>query len=376
MSRNILVVEDNQRWQKLLKELSEECLQEIREDKKLTAIYSAPTIPSDRNNNVNVASTLSEAQAFFTDSKIDNIDNEPVKPVDLLILDINLTDETHSTTEGWNLLQFIKEKGDTVVTIVVSGEESPQRVIEGLMHHGAFSYIWKGNFRPGQFKTYVKLAVLYNDSINLLSMWNWYYTKVAVRIWDYALKSTRQDQLQKVEMPEKNDIKNEYDRRVDSLTKIPSATWSKRIINDLMNKSNWIFFSITIQGLEAFSSLIQGSQHADEVRRVMAYTLNKVVEEYGDDEDFIGQVDGEFVLISTPDKGHDLLSRVKDEFEQKIPQFYDYQDVEKGFSQVKINGETKNIPFMTMVGSYVTDLDGPFTDNREITKLASERKRI
>ncbi|MCB9109365.1 MAG: hypothetical protein H6633_34780 [Anaerolineales bacterium] len=374
MERKLLIVEDNTGWQEELKYLCETVLDEIHQDKTLKHLYLDDTFVYNKATAIKVVGDLESAKAYIEQEALAhprNAASNGQSYFDLVTVDINLTDETlEDTTEGWDFLTFLKEKLGEANVIIVSGEKSPGLVIEGLQKYGALSYVWKRQFEDAVFESEVKAIILYNDAVKLLNTWQWRNAKRALELWRL---------LHQIEFEHRPvyrlNIEDTFAKRVDSLTRIPNANWSHKMLGSLLDRQNWVLLSLTIKGLEDFSAVLRGSQHADQVRRFMAQILENTVLELGNETDFTGHVDGEFILISTPDRIEALWTRIEEQFNRQIGIFYDLQDNERGYAVLKVDGREEKIPLMRVVRSQVTADDGPFFSIETITELAAERKQ-
>ncbi|MCB0208898.1 MAG: response regulator transcription factor [Anaerolineae bacterium] len=374
MERRILIVEDNTGWQEELKYLCGNVLDAIHADETLKDLYLDALMAYNKETAIHVVGDLESAKAYI-EQEAKTRPSSAAPPAhsyfDLVTVDINLTDDTlDSSTEGWDFLTFLKEKLGEANVVVVSGEKSPGLVIEGLQKYGAMSYVWKSQFEDSAFEREVKAIVLYNDAIKLLDTWQWHNAKRALTLW----KMLRQIEFDNPPVYRLNadDI---FAKRVDSVTHIPNANWSHKMLGLLLDQSNWALMSLTIKGLEDFSSVLRGSQHADQVRRFMAQILESTLLELGNETDFAGHVDGQFIVISTPDRIETLWQNIEEKFTRQIGIFYDLQDNERGYAVLNVEGREQKIPLMRVVRSQVTAADGPFFSIETITELAAERKQ-
>ncbi|MCB0194414.1 MAG: hypothetical protein KDJ65_20865 [Anaerolineae bacterium] len=374
MERKLLIVEDNVGWQEELHYLCGNVLNAIHQDETLKKLYLDDMVRYHQETAIHIAGDLYSAKAYIDQEALahpHSASSMAHSHFDLVTVDINLTDDTlDSSTEGWEFLTFLKEKLGEANIIVVSGEKSPGLVIEGIQKYGAMSYVWKSQFEDNAFEREVKAIILYNDAIKLLDTWQWRNAKRALTLWEMV----QQFEFDNPPVYRLN-IEDMFAKRVDSLTHIPNANWSHKMLGLLLDQSNWSLMSLTIKGLEDFSSVLRGSQHADQVRRFVAQILESTVVELGNETDFAGHVDGEFIVISTPDRIETLWRNIEEQFTRQIGIFYDMQDNERGYAVLNVDGREEKIPLMRVVRSQVTAEDGPFFSIETITELAAERKQ-
>jgi hypothetical protein len=373
MVQKVLIVEDNSFWQEDIEMFCQEVLAEIHRDEALKELYLDVVFEGDQNSQVEIVSSLEEALAFI--QKIpDEQGHEILLKKDyygLITIDINLDDVNPDNTEGWVLIDQLRKKDKAVEVIVISGQNTPTYSKASVEKYGALTFVWKGDFpQDKEFKNLMKSAILHGDAIRLLHTEQWFYVKLAALIGEY-IQGIELEYSPKYRV----NIADQFSNRVDSLTRIPNVDWSRSVIRSLNHRNNWGLLSITINGLEKFASLLYGSQHANEVKQFVAQILDTTLAQYGNREDFIGHDDSGFILISSPDKLDQLQNVIETRFLQEIVIFYQYEDQQRGYAVLDINGQTQNISFMSLLISRVTAYDGPFYDYLDITELASKRKR-
>lgn len=166
----------------------------------------------------------------------------------------------------------------------------------------------------------------------------------------------------------------------ESLTDPQSGLPAGRLIEDQLRRvirdKGWCFLDIRINAFEAFKD-VYGFIAATDVLRFTAMLLGEVVDEVGNDNDFIGHAGGDnFVVISSGETGELIKQRLKARFADEVQTHYNFMDREQGFIQVTDkNGQTQQAPLMTLAVGLVSPSTHMFADIREITELASEERR-
>jgi hypothetical protein len=103
-----------------------------------------------------------------------------------------------------------------------------------------------------------------------------------------------------------------------------------------------------------------------------------VVNELGSPEDFVGQmvVGPDFVITSTPDRVRAMSERLIERFDTDIGLHYNYVDRKRGYITVPDDeGNSRQVPLMSLAIGVLTSQDGPFYDIRELSETAAETRQ-
>jgi DNA-binding response OmpR family regulator len=144
------------------------------------------------------------------------------------------------------------------------------------------------------------------------------------------------------------------------ITNLATGELVNNQLRRLLTSSGWTLALIRINGFESFTQFY-GVVVGENVLKFTALLLSDVVAQYGDPDDFMGQlvVGPYFVIISTPERieaiAHDLISR----FDADIPLHYDYRDRTGG-----------RVPPLSLSIGVLSSVDGAFGDIRELTETA------
>ncbi|MEJ2097704.1 MAG: DUF4040 domain-containing protein [Deltaproteobacteria bacterium] len=104
--------------------------------------------------------------------------------------------------------------------------------------------------------------------------------------------------------------------------------------------------------------------------------ISEAVARYGDDNDFIGHIGGDdYVLITTPDLYPRICQAVIDNFDKKIPGFYDEQDRQRGcIIGENRQGQEVKFPLATISIAVVTNVKRKFKNHIQYGEVAAEMK--
>ncbi len=166
----------------------------------------------------------------------------------------------------------------------------------------------------------------------------------------------------------------------ESLTDPQSGLPAGRLIEDqlrrVIREENWSLMDIRINHFEPFKD-VYGFIAANDVLRFTGMILGEVVDELGNDGDFIGHAGGDnFVVITGEDAAPLILRRLKDRFDEEVQTHYNFMDRQLGYIVAHDDeGESRQFPLMTIAIGLVSPSTHQFADIREITEMASEERR-
>ena len=170
--------------------------------------------------------------------------------------------------------------------------------------------------------------------------------------------------------------RTERDLEANPLTRLPGNI---SIVNELQNRvEKKAPLAVGYADLDKFKSYNDkyGFEHGDEVIRETARTIITAINECGNSDDFIGHIGGDdFVFITTPDKSDKVCQKLITEFEKKVPQFYQPEDVRKGYIIAHDRkGQLQQIPFLSISIGLVTNESRLITHVAQISEIGAELK--
>jgi len=116
------------------------------------------------------------------------------------------------------------------------------------------------------------------------------------------------------------------------LTKLPgNLAIEKELLTRLNETQRFSFCLVDLDNFKAFNDRY-GYARGSDVIKWMGELLTKLKAEHGSPEDFLGHIGGDdFVIICMPERVHAICSRIIEEFDRGIVNFYDPEDMKKGF---------------------------------------------
>jgi DNA-binding response OmpR family regulator len=166
----------------------------------------------------------------------------------------------------------------------------------------------------------------------------------------------------------------------ESLTDPHSGLPAGRLIEDqlrrIIRQTDWALMDIRLNHFEAFKD-VYGFIAANDVLRFTAMLLNEVVDELGNQNDFIGHAGGDnFVIITSAASADALRHRSKARFDEEVLSHYNFIDRQQDHIVAPgHDGVMTQTPLMTMAIGVVSPKTHSFADIREITEIAAEERR-
>mgnify|MGYP001574650544 CR=1 FL=1 len=170
--------------------------------------------------------------------------------------------------------------------------------------------------------------------------------------------------------------RSERDLEANPLTRLPGNI---SIVNELQSRvEKNLPIAVGYVDLDKFKSYNDkyGFEHGDEVIRETARILIMSINECGNSDDFIGHIGGDdLIFISSPDKADKVCQKIIEEFEKKVPEFYDPEDVKKGYIMAHDRkGQLQQIPLLSISIGLVTNETRTITHIAQISEIGAELK--
>lgn len=168
----------------------------------------------------------------------------------------------------------------------------------------------------------------------------------------------------------------ERESLTDPHSGLPSGRLIEEQLRQIIREDGWAFMDIRINHFEPFKD-VYGFVAGDDVLRFTAMLLGEVIDERGSLEDFIGHAGGDnFVVITAEENADPIQTRLKERFDEEILTHYNFMDREQGYIITENEeGESEEVPLMSLALGVVTPREYQFADIREITELAAEARR-
>ncbi len=167
----------------------------------------------------------------------------------------------------------------------------------------------------------------------------------------------------------------------ESLTDAQSGLPSGRLIEDqlrrIIREKDWSFLDIRLNHYEPFKD-VYGFIAANDVLRFTGMLFGEILDEFMNENDFIGHAGGDnFVIITSTNSGMTIVKRLKERFNETILTHYNFMDRQQGYMTAPDeNGNPFKFPLMSLSIGIVSPKTHNFSDIREITELAAEERRL
>ncbi len=157
------------------------------------------------------------------------------------------------------------------------------------------------------------------------------------------------------------------------VTGLPGEKLTTDRLSLMLERDSWAALGINLSGLDKFNE-IYGFVARDDVLRAIALTLTSAVDELGSIDDFVGHPnEGQFVIITVPNKVSNLGHHVEERLRQAMNYFYPIHDREAGY--VRLGGEDgtkEKVPFMNVFVSILSHKDDTFADVEALQQALSQ----
>jgi diguanylate cyclase (GGDEF)-like protein len=169
--------------------------------------------------------------------------------------------------------------------------------------------------------------------------------------------------------------RSEREALTDPRSGLPAGRLIEEQLRQAIRQSEWAYMDIRLNYFDKFSD-VYGFVAGDDVLRFTAMLLSEVVDELGNQNDFIGHAGGDnFVVITTEKSTENIRHRLKERFAEEVQGHYNFMDRQQGFILVPHPGGQEKIPLMSMSIGVVSPKQQSFADIREITEMAAEARR-
>ncbi len=158
------------------------------------------------------------------------------------------------------------------------------------------------------------------------------------------------------------------------ITGLPGEKLTNDRLSLMLERDEWSVVSINIRGLGKFNE-VYGFIARDDVLRAVALTLTSAVDELGSIDDFVGHpIEGQFVIITVPNKSTQLTRHIQDRLNQAMTYFYPIHDREAGY--VKRSGEDSTkitVPFMEVSTKIISQKDETFSEVESLRQALGQQ---
>jgi diguanylate cyclase (GGDEF)-like protein len=167
-------------------------------------------------------------------------------------------------------------------------------------------------------------------------------------------------------------------RNLSPLTGLPGNIRIQEEIERMVRED--LSFAVVYADLDNFKAYndLKGFVRGDRLIQATARTLQDAVFEFAGSEGFVGHVGGDdFVAIVPPGVAEDVAKRIVANFDAHIHEFYDPEDVERGYIQVEDRkGVLQRLPLAGISVGVATTYVRAFAHYGEAVSIATEMKQF
>ena len=242
-TRTLLVVEDDAKLNLQYKMGCQLALQELG--------FSV----EDARDAVRQVFSLSEARAVFKTCAVDFVSIDIALAKD----EERLTEEARRSMEpgGMALLRELQEVEKQPISIIVTGEEIDDYVLDAWRKYGILGYYKKGSFNVvEEYKNAVQAALWYWDAADLIAdPQTELDIEQAEECWRKALDAGKLAGIRERDFPESIGYKIGLTRenRTHPVTGLPIDRWTEeKLKRAVLGRQDWALIRVAIQGFDEF----------------------------------------------------------------------------------------------------------------------------
>lgn len=173
-------------------------------------------------------------------------------------------------------------------------------------------------------------------------------------------------------------IKDSQQRYLDAspLTRLPGNLAIEQVLQGKMEQGEkFALCYIDLDDFKAYNDRYGYAKGSDLIK-MTGEVLYRAKDQYAEQQDFVGHIGGDdFVLITSPDIVEQVCQAIISEFDRLIPDYYDVNDLNKGFIEgTDRYGVKRRFPIMSISIAVVSDVKRSFNSPVEIARVATEVK--
>ena len=160
------------------------------------------------------------------------------------------------------------------------------------------------------------------------------------------------------------------------LTHLPGGIAIENILKKRIDSSGpFAFCLVDLDNFKAYNDTY-GYARGNQVIKHTALIVEEAVKTHGTPETFFGHIGGDdFVIVSSIDHYAEICEFIIEKFDRTVGQFYDPEDLEKGFVLRKTRkGVEEKFPIMTVSIGVVTNQKRPLKHVVQVGEIAAEAK--
>ena len=161
------------------------------------------------------------------------------------------------------------------------------------------------------------------------------------------------------------------------LTKLPGGLQLEHAISDkLASTGAWSLLYLDLDNFKAYND-VYGFLAGNEMILLVAHICQRVVYDYGNEDDFVGHVGGDdFLIMTTPDKSAMIGQKIVSLYEAQSHDLYRLEDIERGtISCLDRKGLSCQFPLVSISVGIINNQGRHIHHLNELSSIAAEVKR-
>lgn len=271
-------------------------------------------------------------------------------------MDVNLLIESILTTEGYTVATAYDGK----TGLEKAKEEKPDLIIldVSMPHMDGFTLCrYLREDIETRFIPLIMLTGLHTQPIDRI-------TGLKIGADDYLVKPFEAEELKR--RIERLIVHTGENLTIHPLTRLPGSYAIEEEVTSRINRGERLAVCyFDIDNFKSFNDRY-GYMRGDQVIHLLSRVILNAIQMEGTANDFLGHIGGDdFILVTVPDKVDKICQKIIQNFDEKIPLYYDSEDRKQGFINLRDRlGNLQSFPLMTVSIAVVTN------EKREITHYA------
>ncbi len=164
----------------------------------------------------------------------------------------------------------------------------------------------------------------------------------------------------------------ERESLTDPRTGLPAGRLIEDQLRQILRSDDWALLDLRINHFDTFKEAY-GFVAGDDVLRFTAMMISQILDQSGQENDFVGHVGGDnFLVITRADRAGQVEEQMRQLFAEGVQSHYSSIDRDRGHILVPgQDGQGQQAALMDLSIGRVTSADGDFADIREITEKAA-----
>ncbi|MGZ4110044.1 MAG: diguanylate cyclase, partial [Actinomycetota bacterium] len=167
-------------------------------------------------------------------------------------------------------------------------------------------------------------------------------------------------------------------RNLSPLTGLPGNIRIQEEIERMVKEGRpFAVLYVDLDNFKAYNDQ-KGFVRGDQLIKTTAMIVQDAVVEFGGTDSFVGHVGGDdFVAIVPPDVAEEAAQRIVARFDDRIPAFYEQEDLDRGFVDVEDRkGVMQKVPLVGVSVGVATTAKRAFAHYGEAVAVATEMKQF